>query len=147
MHLQGPGDGGTWGIIQKGTEKGTSVSGRSCTDWKEYYKSWFSHLPEYLYSLSWIWQDWQEETFSCALISFLVSQAAGACWLWRRGVHRSQHLHSTMVQQAWIPLQFYLWESNHLSTDGGWFEQQEVQSRPRYCKFQFFRVLFYSTEL
>lgn len=83
MHLQGPGGGGTWGIMKKGTKKGTSVSGCWCTDWKECHKSW---LPEYLYSLSWIWQDWQAETFSCIMISFLV--------------HRSQHLHRQLFNTS-----------------------------------------------
>lgn len=68
----------------------------------------FNRLPEYFDSFSRIWQDWQEETFSCTLISFLVSHAAGASWLWSRGVHRSQHLHSTMVQQIWIQVRWTL---------------------------------------
>lgn len=46
----------------------------------------FNHLPEYLCSLSWIWQNWQEETFSCTLISFLV--------------HRSQHLHRLLFNTS-----------------------------------------------
>lgn len=47
-------------------------------------------------------RNWQVETFSCTLISFFISQAAGVNWLWSRRVHRSQLLHSTVVQQLWI---------------------------------------------
>lgn len=38
----------------------------------------FSHIPQYFNPLFGIWQLWQEETVSCTLILFFISQAAGA---------------------------------------------------------------------
>lgn len=39
MDLQGPGGGNMGELFKKKQEKGTSDTGCSCTDWKEYYKS------------------------------------------------------------------------------------------------------------
>lgn len=52
MHLQGPGGGGTWGIMKKGTEKVPQSVGVDALIERNVTSLGFSHLPEYLYSLA-----------------------------------------------------------------------------------------------
>lgn len=63
----------------------------------------FNHVSHYFYPFSWIWQHWQEETFSCTLISLFISQTAGANWMWSRRPGRS----------TFTPLRFDKPESQH----------------------------------